>query len=149
MNWRHELVAQPEPGLERGEAGAEPLGRNVLKREIKLHPRLQDQLPGQALVVLGLEAGGEIPLVRQKGRRIDLEPVRRQPLDPEHEMATPAQRLSVVANASLQVEPGIDGMAPQGLDLGLLRLFAKAPLDLALQPELVDVAAVPPLYIEE
>jgi hypothetical protein len=73
---------------------------------------LKDQPLCYALVIFGLETSGEIALIRQEERTIDLEPVRSQALDTDDQMRTFRAGLEVIADAGLQVKPGIKRMTP-------------------------------------
>jgi hypothetical protein len=52
-----------------------------------------------------------------------------------------------VAEAELEVEPRVDRAAPQRLHFGHARASAERAFAFALQPELVDVAAIPALRV--
>src|SRR3546814_18867475 len=58
-------------------------------------------------------------------------------------------RLKVVANAGLEIEPRRDGAAPERLHFNLLRTLVEVPFALRLEPELIDIAAVPALSVPE
>src|SRR3546814_8426413 len=58
-------------------------------------------------------------------------------------------RSKVVANAGLEIEPRRDGAAPERLHFNLLRTLAEVPFALCLEPELIDIAAVPALSIPQ
>src|SRR3546814_15474583 len=58
-------------------------------------------------------------------------------------------RSKVVANAGLEIEPRRDGAAPERLHFNLLRTLAEVPFALCLEPELIDIAAVPALSVPE
>src|SRR3546814_18554331 len=62
----------------------------------------------------------------------------------DFEMRPLRVRSEVVPDAGLEVEPRIDGAAVERLNFGLLGAFAKSTFALALEPELVIVAAIPP-----
>jgi hypothetical protein len=56
--------------------------------------------------------------------------------------------LGIKTRSGLEIEPGVDRVTPQGLELGLLRLPSVLAFDLRLQPQLVDVAAVPAFGVQ-
>src|SRR3546814_14551577 len=72
----HDLIAKAQPQLDVGQARTDPDLGNVLQREVDLRHRLEDQSLGEALIIIASEPGVQVPLVRQKDRAFDLEPIR-------------------------------------------------------------------------
>ena len=81
---------------------------------------------GEALVVFGLDAGGQVALRRQEGGGVHLPPVRGQPLDAEHQMGGVLAVLAeVLAHAGLHVPEGRDRAAVERLEFSLLQTAAE------------------------
>src|SRR3546814_17929009 len=53
----------------------------------------------------------------------------------------------LVTDAGLNVPPRVERTAPERLHFGALQTLAEAALTLGLEPEPVDIAAVPPLRV--
>ena len=123
------------------QARANPNSRLFCADRGQLGARLEDQPLGDPLVELALDPRGQLALVRQEGRGIDLEEIWCEALDADNGMG-PSRSGEVLADPRLEIEPGPDGVAPQALDLGVLQLRAELALAFGLEPEFVDIPAV-------
>src|SRR5215813_4320966 len=70
-----ELVAQPEPGIDVGEAGADEASRVRLAVEVELDLRLQHQLLREQKVVGGFQLGGQVAFAAGKPGDLKIEEV--------------------------------------------------------------------------
>src|SRR3546814_2444146 len=105
---------------------------------------------GEELFILGRGAGGDVTLLRDEGRGIELEKVGRKALQAEHQVGPVwTIRPVVLSSTRLKVEPWRDRPAPERLDLGILELAPDRAFALGLDPELVDIAAIPALTIPQ
>src|SRR5690606_29415631 len=98
-------------------------------------------------MVLGLESYCDVALVGYALRCVDIEDIRQHALKAEHGMRAPRRGLGIVSQTGLEVEIRRHGAAVEELQLGVLGIAAEVGSALALPPELVDVAAVPPPQI--
>src|SRR5690606_19203871 len=141
-----DFIAQAQPRRDRGQARAQPQFRDVARRHVQFERRLQDPLLGDALVIFGFEAGGQVAVGRQEGGGAHLEPVGGHALDADGQVGrVVAVGTDVLAQACLQIPEGGDGTAVEGLELGLVQFAAELAFALGLPPEAVDVAAGPAL----
>ena len=92
-----DLVAQAQTKLCVTQAGADPLGGHVLRGEVEFDARLQSHSLYQAQVVPSLQPAQQVALVGQEQCRLGLEPVGRQPFDPDRRIAARRIRAKVVA----------------------------------------------------
>jgi hypothetical protein len=81
-----ELVADPGAQLEVADTGADAELRHVLYRELYLDARLQDGTLGEEQLIFSLQLGGDIAVLAHVERRLELEPVRREPLEAERKL---------------------------------------------------------------
>jgi len=133
-----EFVAHAQSQLGLVEAPADVMSGNVLRREVDLRTRLQNQPLGDPLVDFDLGTGGEIAPGREECGRIDLDAIWRDPLDADHgARAVPARE--VVKHAHLKVEERPDRMAPQRLHFDPFGPFPALAFAFALEPEFVEV----------
>src|SRR3546814_1966509 len=84
---------------------------DLLGREVELGARLEDQPLGDALIVVALQAREHVALVGEEQRALYVEPIGRQPLEPDRGVGTRRIGLEVIADARLEVEVGTDGTA--------------------------------------
>src|SRR3546814_869571 len=143
------FVSQPKPDLDIVDAAADAELTDLLNREIDLGSGLQNEALRDQEVVLGLQARGNIAFIGNERRAVNLKEIGHQTLQSQDQMPAFRIRPEVVAEAGLDVEPRRDGAAPTRLHLGFLELLAKTALALGLDPQLVDVAAIPALRIPE
>src|SRR3546814_17956794 len=94
---------------------------NVLQCEVDLRHRLEDQSLGEALIIIASEPGVQVPLVRQKDRAFDLEPIGCEPLEADRRIGAIGIGPEILPYARLRVEIGSDREAVEDLDLGALR----------------------------
>src|SRR3546814_1245133 len=93
------------------------------------------------------ETGVQGPLVRQKDRAFDLEPIGCEPLEADRRIGAIGIGPEILPYARLRVEIGSDRAAVEDLDLGALDAFAENPFAFALEREPIDLAAVPRLAV--
>ena len=126
-----------------GEARCQPQFRNIGRRSLERDTRLQDQSLGDPLIVFRLDVRRQVPLARQEGGGVHLPPVRRQPLEAQHQMRGVLPVFAeILADASLHIPERRDRTAVERLDLALDRTVEIA-LALGLPPEPIDVSAGP------
>src|SRR3546814_19261854 len=81
---------------------------NVLQCEVDLRHRLEDQSLGEALIIIASEPGVQVPLVRQKDRAFDLEPMGCEPLEADRRIGAIGIGPEILPYARLRVEIGSD-----------------------------------------
>jgi hypothetical protein len=146
-----DLVAEAEADLDVVEAGADAPVLDLLERERHLALGLEHQALREEEVVGALQPGREVALVAQEEEGLDLEEVRREPLEPDGELGPGAEpavaELGVEAEAGLGLEVGRDEAAVEGLDLGLPLALGEEPLAFGAdeEPVVVGPDAVEPL----
>src|SRR3546814_3819665 len=116
--------------------------RNILRGEIDLGARLQDQALGNALVVIALDPAQNIALGREEQRAFDLEHAGSQALDADRRVSAVGPAAEVLADTALKIEIGVDGPAIEHLHLRAVDAAAELAFALALEPEPVAIAAV-------
>ena len=75
------LIAEPQPYLRICDARTQALSGDILGRDIELRPGLKDESLGEPHIVIPLDAAQNIPLVGDKKRSFNIEPVRCQTLN--------------------------------------------------------------------
>src|SRR3546814_4683713 len=80
----------------------------ILERKIDLRHRLEDQLLGDALVVIAFEPGEQVTLVRKKQRALDFEPIGGEPLEADRRIGAVGAGPKILPDTRLRVEIGPD-----------------------------------------
>lgn len=75
-----QLVAEAQPGLRAGQAGAKPLLRHISQTGVDLGPRLQLQALREQHFVFELAAQADVSILAYKKRNVGFEPLRRETL---------------------------------------------------------------------
>src|SRR3546814_13940672 len=88
------------------------------------------------------ETGVQGPLVRQKDRAFDLEPIGCEPLEADRRIGAIGIGPEILPYARLRVEIGSDRAAVEELDLGALDAFAVNPFAYAIEREPIAISAV-------
>src|SRR3546814_10370540 len=99
------------------------------------------------MIRVRFEPRGDLALVRKEQGPGDLEPVRSQALHTQHGVAAIRPGAKIVTDAGLKVPPRVERTAQERLHFGALQTLAEAALTLGLEPEPVDIAAVPALRV--
>ena len=138
-----DVVAQAKAGLGVAQPGPDTDLATVLSREIDLGTRLEDQALGDALVVITRRASHQLTLIRQEQCAFDVEEAWCEPLETDHRVSPRRIRLEVVADPALNVEIRTDRAAVERLDFGFFDRTTDIALAFRLDPQPVDVAAIP------
>src|SRR5690242_2553024 len=141
------FIAQAQAYFDVGQAGADAALRIVLAIDVSFQPRLQYQSLRQQFFVLELDARCSAATLPDVERGLGLEPVRCQPFDAERGPSATWSDAEIVPHPNLRVPVRRDCVIPQRFRAQLLQL-AIGTIALELQPQLVEVTAVPGLPVD-
>src|SRR3546814_12099004 len=114
---------------------------HILRGEVELGARLEDQPLDDPLVVIAFQAAEQIALGRKEGCAFDLEHIGRKSLESDGRVGAARRWLEIVTDARLQIEIGTDRAAMECLDPGGLDTISGYAFALVLVRQPVDVAA--------
>src|SRR3546814_11996401 len=86
-------------------------------------------------------------LDRMKQGTVDFKPIGSETLHTQHGRASIPAGTKIVTDAGLEVPPGVESTAPERMYLNAFQALAEAALALGLEPEPVDIAAIPALRV--
>src|SRR5690606_10405720 len=137
-----ELVADPQARLRPRQAAPDASLAVRAAVPVGLERRLEDQPRGDGQLVPGLDPGGGPPAFADVRRRLELEPVGREPLNAERAPRPAPARLRVVPHARDDLPPASNEHAAEELDVRAHGLAAAASA-FAAQPQPTKASAGP------
>ena len=138
-----DVVSKAGTELSLGQASTNPDLAAILSGKVELNPWLQDEPLRYALIVIATNASGELALVRQEERALNVEEAGGKSLQLHGGVHARWVRLEVIAKPALHIPVWVYRVAVEGLDLGALNALTKGAFTFGLEPEPVYVAAVP------
>ena len=140
-----DLVAQPQPGIDIGETGADATAGIGLAVEIHLDFRLQDEALRDEKIVGRGEAKGGMTAIAEIGGRLVVKEKRGEALHAERRPGAAGAGIPVGAHARLEIDIGRDRAIVEELVAAVFdAAFAKGEA-FGFEPELVVVGADPGL----
>lgn len=110
-----QLVAQPQPGGHLADTRADTGPRVVIAPGLGLDPPGEDQAVGEQPVVLALQPQAELSALAEVAGRLDVEPLRCQPLQADGQVGPRRAGPRVHAQAGNGVPPGRHGLPVEEL----------------------------------
>src|SRR5690606_1224950 len=128
------FVAQPQPAADFADARADAGARVVVAPGLRFGTRGEDQAVGEQPLVLRLQPQAELAALAEVAGGLDMEPLRREPLESDGQVGPRGIRSGVQAQAADEVPPGRDRLPVEQLG-AVPDLRPAGVLALVTQPE--------------